>query len=134
MYNPRFPHTLSVKRIHRANGEIVYDSTGAVTFDSVPLSVVVYSGNEPQRIGDGSYLTETATSVNFGYRSNNKGSIQGQEVLVNKVMLATPMLLTALLNDDVLTITDYDRTYEASLVKKVTTNLGTNLWIEEVQN
>ena len=48
--------------------------------------------------------------------------------------LATPMFFTELLYDDIIEITDYDKSYKARLVKKTTFNWGTNIWIDEIRN
>jgi hypothetical protein len=47
--------------------------------------------------------------------------------------LATPMFVTPLDPSDRIELTDYDRTYWCELVRKVTNNLGSNIWVNEVK-
>ena len=41
---------------------------------------------------------------------------------------------TPLYFDDILEVTDYERTFRAKMVKKVTFNWGTDIWYDEIRN
>lgn len=135
MFNPRFPHSLVVKRVARDNdGEIIYDEKGDVSYNDVELELVSTLDGEPMRNSDGSFVTTTTTIMPFGYRTNSKNTSQRLDVVVSDYKLACPMFLGELLFDDVIIVTDYDRTFVGRLIKKMTYNWGTNVWIDEVRN
>lgn len=134
MYNPRFPHTLVVKRMQKdSHGEPLTDEDGMPVYGIVPLEVVVMRDGVPQRRGDGSFLTEMAESIPFGYRTSGKSTDDTAVVEVTDQMLATPMFITHLDPSDLLVLTDYDRTYRCEVVRKATFNLGSNIWVKEVK-
>ena len=135
MYNPRFPHTLVVKRVRKdSTGELVYDSDGNSIIDTVSLTCAEMLDNEPVRNANGAFVTYTATSVNFGYRTSAKNTTTSGDVIVSDFRIACPMFLTEILADDILELTDYERTYKGKVVKKTTFNLGTSIWFDEVRN
>ena len=128
MYNPRFPHTLRVLRISKnAYGEPVTDENGYPVYATVYLSRVV------ARNSDGSFKTEIVDVLPFGYRSNGKDTRDTAEVESADYALATPMFLTPLDSSDVIEITDYDRTFKCEVVRKSTSNLGSNIWVNELK-
>lgn len=134
--NPRFPHTLVVKRVKKVDGQIVYDVDGNVTYEIVPLSIVVLDNKGYMRYdSDGKPLVSgTAESIKCGYRTNTRNVAEAGDVAVYNITLHTPPFTTELLYDDVLEITDYERTYTARMVRKVTFNWGTDIWFDEVRN
>lgn len=134
--NPRFPHKLVVKRARRIDGEIIYDDEGNVTYDIVPLSPCVLDNRGYMRFGsDGKPLTSDATdSIKCGYRTSTRNVSESGDVAVYNITLHTPPFTTELLYDDLLVITDYERTYTARMVRKVTFNWGTNIWFDEIRN
>lgn len=135
MYNPRFPHTLVVKRAERnSSGEIVYDANGDATYSPVTLTIANYANDEPIRLSDGTFSTYTAESIKFGYRTSSQNTKAAGDAVMSDFKLATPMFFTELLYDDIIEITDYDKSYKARLVKKTTFNWGTNIWIDEIRN
>lgn len=135
MENPRFPHTLTIKRPTRdSGGAIVLDSDGKPTYDAVTLKIVEMMDGDPVKDADGAFVTEDATSVSFGYRTNSMNIRQAGEVVVADFKIACPMFLAELNFGDELELTDYDRTYRGKLVKKVTYNWGTNIWFDEIRN
>lgn len=135
MYNPRFPHTLVVKRAAKdANGDFIFDDKGDPTYNVVSLDIVDTLDNDPTFNADGTLSTHTATSINFGYRNSAKDMSQAGDVIVSDYRLACPMFTTELLHDDVIELKDYDCEYRARLVKKITFNWGTCLWVDKIGN
>lgn len=128
MFNPRFPHTL---RVLRSNGT---DEEGNPLFVQIPLDVVVMRGGLPVTQADGSFLTEIADTLPFGYRTQGRNTKDTTDVEVADYKLSTPMFLTPLKSTDVVEMTDYDRTYRCDVVKKATFNLGSNIWVNEIKN
>lgn len=154
MYNPRFPHKLSVKRPKvDSEGEFVLSERGDVEYVNVPLTLVQLIDNEPQRYrrsaafsrafslafdtlarrGD-FVIIKVADEIDFGYRTGNKNTRTEGDVIVSDNKIACPMFMTELFPGDVLTLTDYDRTYTGKVVKKITYNWGSNIWFDEVKN
>jgi len=135
-FNPRFPHTLVVKRVHRSlNGEIAYSASGDVTYDTVPLSICALNDGKMMRNSSGQpIISGTASSIKCGYRTDSLSTQAAGDVVTSSYCLHCPPFIAQLLYDDVLEITDYDRTYKARCVKKVTVNWGTNIWFEEIHN
>lgn len=135
-YNPRFPHTLVVKRakLDSTTGEIVLDEYGDPTYEVVNLAVVDTVDGDPIRDANGAFSTTSQSSINFGYRTNSQNTKAAGDVVMSDFKLATPMFTTELRYDDLIVVTDYDKTYNARLVKKTTFNWGTNLWIDEIRN
>ena len=135
MFNPRFPHTLVVKRVRKdSTGELVYDANGDAIIDTVSLLCVEMSDSEPVRDANGSFVTYEANSINFGYRTSAKNTTTAGDVIVSDFRIACPMFLTEILADDILELTDYERSYKGKVVKKTTFNLGTSIWFDEVRN
>lgn len=134
MYNPRFPHILSVSRTRMRDGEPVIDNNGNVVYDPVTLTCVEMFDNEPTFDANGQFITYESASINFGYRTASRNSQTMGDVTVAALMLACPMFLTEIRTDDIVTITDYVRTFKARVIKQSTTNLGTNLWVDEIKN
>ena len=125
MFNPRFPHTLRVKRSVVEGGEPVVDENGNILYDYIPLTAVEMVDEEPVRDADGAFVT---------YRTASSNTRTAGDVVVADFKIACPMFLTELRYDDILEVSDYDRTYTAKLVKKTTFNLGTNIWFNEIKN
>lgn len=135
MFNPRFPHTLTVKRTRTdSTGVPQTDVNGNFIYDVVTLTCVEMSDSEPVRDADGRFVTFEATSINFGYRTAARNSQTAGDVIVSDFCIACPIFLTEIHTDDILEITDYERTYRGKVVKKTTFNLGTNIWFDEIKN
>lgn len=135
MFNPRFPHTLRVWRPRKDdNGEPITNEEGDPSFEVVMLDKVVMLDNEPQTLSDGSFATEIVDYIDFGYRTQGKNTRDTSDVVVSDFKLSTPMFLNHLNPGDRVEITDYERTFWGEVVKKVTFNLGSNIWINEVKN
>lgn len=134
MFNPRFPHTLRVKRARVLNGIPVTDVNGNVVYDYVALTCVEMIDSEPVRNADGSFVTFSSTGVNYGYRTSSRSSQTMNDVVVSDFQIACPMFLTEIMTEDILELTDYERTYTGRVVKKTTFNLGTNIWYNEIKN
>lgn len=134
--NPRFPHTLVVKRVNKVDGEIVYDADGNVTYGTVPLSICVLDNKGYMRFdSDGKpIIGDVADSIKCGYRTNTRNVSEAGDVAVYNISLHTPPFTTELLYDDILEITDYERTYTARMVRKATFNWGTDIWFDEIRN
>lgn len=135
MFNPRFPHTLRVWRSSKnGSGEPLTDDEGNPLYEVVTLDAVTMIDNLPAVQTDGSFATESVEWMRFGYRTEGKNTKDTSDVMVSDFKLATPMFLTHLYPGDRVEIKDYDRTYWAEVVKKMTFNLGSNIWVNEVKN
>lgn len=135
MFNPRFPHTLRVWRPRKDDyGEPMTDADDDAVYDIVNLKAVVMIDDAPVLRSDGSFDTELVEYINFGYRTQGKNTKEATDVMVSDFKLATPMFLTHLEPGDRVEIWDYERTYWGEVVKKMTFNLGSNIWINEVKN
>ena len=135
MYNPRFPHSLVVKRLSvDENGDPVLDEEGVQQYETLTLTIAEYYDDEPKRTVKGEYVTYTADSIPFGYRTATQNVKQAGDVVVADFKIACPMFFDVLNFGDRLILTDYDRTYIGSVVKKQTFNLGSNIWFDEIKN
>ena len=135
MYNPRFPHTLKVLTpVLDGDGNVVFDEKGDMTYEPITLQVVVMFDDDPMIRTDGTFETEEATAIAFGYRTASENTRTTGDVVVSDYKLACPMFITPLLSGDIVELTDYDRTYRATVVKKANSNWGSNIWVNEVKN
>lgn len=135
MFNPRFPHSLRIWRFRKdAYGTPMTTEEGEPVLDVVSLDVVVMIDGRPLMDSDNGFATESAEWLDFGYRTEGRNTKDTLDVVVSDFKLATPMFLTPLEVGDRVEVKDYDRTYWAEVVKKHTTNLGSNIWINEVKN
>lgn len=135
MFNPRFPHKLRVWRSRRDEyGGAVTDDEGNEILDIVPLYKVTMIDNLPLVLSDGSFDTEPTEWIEFGYRTGGKNTKDTSDVMVSDYELSTPMFTTTLESGDRIEIKDYDRTYWSEVVKKMTFNLGSNIWVNEIKN
>ena len=135
MFNPRFPHRLRVWRSRRDEyGDPLTDEKGDELLDVVSLDKVIVVDTIPMRDLDGGFATEQTEWLAFGYRTSSKNTKDTVDVVMSDFKLATPMFLTSLGPGDRVEIEDYDRTYWAEVVRKQTTNLGSNIWINEIKN
>lgn len=133
--NPRFPHRLSVKRALTSNGEPVFDEYGNPVYQTVVLAIVALSDGYMMRDADGNpIISDYAEEIQFGYRTNSRNAQTYGDVVNYDRELHCPPFLAELTFDDIVEITDYDRTYKARLVDKRTFNWGTNLFITEIKN
>lgn len=134
MYNPRFPHSLRIQRVLKNEyGEPVTDDEGNEVIGDVVLEVAKYgSNNLPLRIGD-EFMTEMLDEIPFGYRTNTKGMKEGQ-VDMAQIHIALPLFFNAIEDGDVLILTDWDRTYRAKAVRKSNSNIGSDIYLNEVKN
>lgn len=135
MFNPRFPHMLRVWRSRKNDyGEPMTNNEGNPLYDIVRLKAVVMVDSLPVVNADGGFGTEMTEWISFGYRTQGKNTRETVDVVVSDFKLATPMFLTPLEAGDRVEIMDYERSYWGEVVKKVTYNLGSNIWINEVKN
>jgi hypothetical protein len=88
---------------------------------------------EPVVVSNGKFDTELVDCIEFGYRTGGKNTSTATDVEVADYKIATPLFVTPLESGDRLEITDYDRTYWGDVVKKITFNLGSNIWYNEVR-
>lgn len=134
MFNPRFPHTLRVWRSRKNDyGEPITDDEGNPIYDIVTLEAVVMIDGRPMALSDGSFDTYPVEWIEFGYRTQGRNTKDTLDVMVSDFNLATPMFLTPLEAGDRVEIKDYEREYWGEVVKKMTFNLGSNIWINEVK-
>ena len=135
MYNPRFPHTLVIKRALRdADGEVVFDEEGNPKYEPITFHKVVTFDGDPCFNADGTMETEEVTELEFGYRTSTKNIRERGNVVVADYKLACPMFLDELFYDDVVMLKDYDGERQVALVKKTTFNWGSTVWVNDVQN
>lgn len=135
MYNPRFPHTVVIKRVRMdENGEPALNEVGEPVYETLELTAVEMFDDQPVRNEDGSFRTYKVDSLPFGYRTATQNVKQAGDVVVADLKIATPMFITPLNYGDRLVLTDFDRTYMGRVVKKQTFNLGSNIWFDEIKN
>lgn len=133
--NPRFPHKFSVLRPRRVNGEVVFDSSGDVEYDTLQLVPCATYDGDMLRDSDGAPITLDAVDIlSCGYRTSQRNVREAGDVVVNTLVLHTPPFITPLEYGDILEITDYERTYRATVVRKVLFNYGANIWFDEIHN
>lgn len=138
MYNPRFPHKLKVWRDRKdESGVPILDDNGDPIRELVLIHKVIpideYSG-EPMLDTNGDFITENVEEISFGYRDSSKNTRESGDVQISDFKIATPMFTTPLFPGDELEIVDYDRSYRGVVVKKMTYNLGSNIWFNEIKN
>lgn len=135
MFNPRFPHTFRVWRVRKNDyGEPVTDADGDPVYDIVRVQVAVLVDGKPIMHSDGSFDTELTEWVDFGYRTQGKNTKDTLDVMVSDYRLSCAPIYTYIEPGDRLEIKDYMRTYWSEVVKMMTFNLGSNIWINEVKN
>jgi len=135
MFNPRFPHTMRVLRAEEdETGNPVLDDNGNPSYGPVVLDRVVESDGGPVSGPDGRFLTEQAETIEFGYRRASLNARDTGDVSVLTQMIALPLFTTPLRRGDIIEITDSERTYRGTVIKKQSFNLGSNVWFEEVRN
>lgn len=135
MLNPRFPHTLRVWRSRKNDfGEPMTDIDGNPVYDIVRIQVAVVIDDKPLTSPDGGFVTEQSEWIAFGYRTQGKNTKDTLDVVVSDYKLATAPLMTYIEPGDRVEIKDYMRTYWGEVIKMMTFNLGSNIWINEVQN
>jgi hypothetical protein len=135
MFNQRFPHTFRVWRVRKNYfGEPVTNDEGDPIYDIVRVQAAVVIDDKPVRLSNGSFDTELTEWVNFGYRTQGKNTRETVDVIVSDYKLACAPLMTYIEPGDRLEIKDYMRTYWGDVVKMMTFNLGSNIWINEVKN
>ena len=136
MYNPRFPHKLKVWRGSLDSlGNPVTDANGNPVLALVPLSIVQTIDGDPQQNQDGSFvIASVSTEISFGYRTETRNTQIAGDVATSDYKLACPMFVTPLKFGDVLEMTDYDRTYKCSVIKKTDANWGSNIYCNEIRN
>jgi hypothetical protein len=135
MYNPQFPHTFRlVSKGVDSHGDIITDDEGNPVEGYAPITAVVMSDRQPTFDADGNFVTEEVESMPFGYRQSSMNTMRSGDVIVSDYKLSCPLFLTELPPGTVLELTDYDRTYRVSVVKKFTANLGSLLWVDDIKN
>ena len=110
------------------------DKDGNPIYDIVRIKVAVVIDGNPLLRPNGSYETESTEWISFGYRTQGKNTKDTLDVVVSDYKLATAPLMTYIEPGDRVEIKDYMRTYWGEVVKMMTFNLGSNIWINEVQN
>lgn len=135
MYNPRFPHTVVIKRVKMdEEGEPLYSEKGEPVYETLKVTAVQMFDDEPVRDEDGVFQTYETDSLPFGYRTATQNVKQAGDVVVADFKIATPMFITPLNYGDILELSDFDRKYRGRVVKKQTFNLGSNIWFDEIKS
>lgn len=116
------------------SGEPVINDDGDPVYDIVTVLKVVVVDGKPVMLSDGRFETEEAEWIDFGYRTQGKSTRDTTDVVISDYKLATAPLMTYLEPGDRVEIKDYTRTYWGDVVKMMTFNLGSNIWINEVKN
>lgn len=133
--NPRYPHRFSVYRPVKENGKAVLDENGDPTYALLPLDKVAMANGWMVRDSDGQpVVEEQVESMPCGYRTNTRNLAEMGDVVSYNITLHCPPFLTPLFFDDIIEITDYDRTFRARVAKKVTFNWGSAVWYDEIMN
>ena len=114
-------------------GEPETNDEGDPVYDVVLLARVITEDGLPVAGTDGAFETEMVESLPFGYRNQGRDTRDSSDVEVSDYKLATPMFITPLDPSDRIELTDSDRTYWGEVVRKVTYNLGSNIWVNEVK-
>lgn len=135
MLNPRFPHTLRmIVQKTDSYGNPVTDEEGNPIESDAEIVCAVMRDNIPLKDSDGNFLTEVKTSLKFGYRTSTGNSKTSGDVIVCDSKIACPMFFTPMPTGTVLELADYSRTYRVRVVKQMTYNLGSNIWVDEIRN
>lgn len=136
MFNPRWPHTLTVfTHSLDERGAPVTDDNGDPISTKMTLKQVSYDSRwNPIRTSDGSFSTTDVTELPWGYRTSTGGIKDSGEVFAADYKISTPMMLTHLPEGTVVTLTDYDHTFSAIVKKQTTYNWGTNIWLDAPGN
>lgn len=131
MFNPRWPHTLSVyTEPLDSRGRPVTDEEGNPVRSKMTLQKVVYDSRWNPVRNSGGFVTEEVTELPWGYRTSTGGIKDSGEVFAADYKISTPMMLTHLPEGTVVTLTDYDNTFTAVVKKQTTYNWGTNIWLD----
>lgn len=134
-HNPRYPHKFSVYRPKKTNGAIVLDSNGDPTYELLSLDKVAMTDGWMVRDNTGAPVVEAqVTSMPCGYRTNTRNLAEMGDVVNYNITLHCPPFLTPLFFDDIIEITDYERTFRARVAKKATFNWGSAIWYDEIMN
>lgn len=136
MYNPRWPHTLSIfTQSLDERGLPVTDENGDPVNTAMTLQKVVYDSRwNPTRAADGGFRTEDVTELPWGYRTSTGGIRDSGEVFAADYKISTPMIVTHIPEGTLVTLTDYDKTFTAIVKKQTTYNWGTNIWLDAPGN
>lgn len=135
MFNPRFPHKLRVWRVRKDDyGEPMTNDDGDPIYDIIRIQAAILIDEKPVMNTDGTYETEAIEWVDFGYRTQGKNTRETLDVVMSDYKLSTAPLMTYIQPGDRVEIKDYLRTYWADVVKMMTFNLGSNIWVNEVKN
>lgn len=136
MFNPRWPHTLSVYvESLDSDGLPVTDDNGDPVASAMTLLKVAYDSKwNPLRGVDGAFVTEEVTELPWGYRTATGGIKDSGDVFKADYKISTPMILTHIPEGTVVTMTDYDHTFRAVVKKQTTYNWGTNIWLDAAGN
>lgn len=135
MFNPRFPHKLRVWRVRKDDyGEPMTNNDGDPIYDIIRIQAAILIDEKPVMNTDGTYETEAIEWVDFGYRTQGKNTRETLDVVMSDYKLSTAPLMTYIQPGDRVEIKDYLRTYWADVVKMMTFNLGSNIWVNEVKN
>ena len=109
------------------------DADGNPVYDIVTLKKVVMVDHLPVVLSNGSFDTELTEWIECGYRTQGKNTKDTLEVVVSDFKFATPMFLTVLEAGDRVEVIDYERTFYAEVVKKLTFNLGSDIWVNGIR-
>lgn len=136
MFNPRWPHTFTAFREKLdANGDPVVDKDGNPTLERITFDKVIYDPQwNPTHRPDGSFATEKVTKMPWGYRTSTGGIKDSGAVFKTDFKISCPMFLNSLEEGIVLTLKDYQRTFNAVVKKCTTYNWGTNIWFDDPGN
>ena len=136
MYNERWPFILTAfKESLDEDGKPITDENGDPTMVQMSFDRVIMDARGNPTFGvDGKPLTEEVTSMPWGYRTSTGGIKDSGEVFKADYKISCPMFITPLPEGTVLTLTDYDTTFDAVVKKKTTYNWGTNIWLDKPGN
>lgn len=135
MYNPRWPHTLSVfvSQLDE-RGFPVTDENGDPTLEKMTITRVRYDSKWNPVRTSGGFATEEVTELPWGYRTSTGGIKDSGDVFAADYKISCPMMITHLAEGTLVTLTDYDNTFTAIVKKQTTYNWGTNIWLDAPGN
>lgn len=136
MFNPRWPHTLTIyEESLDSKGIPVTDDDGNPVVSAKTLLQVVYDSRwNPTKTASGAFMTTEVTELPWGYRTATGGIKDSGDVFKADYKISTPMILNHIPEGTIVTMTDYDHTFRAVVKKQTTYNWGTNIWLDAAGN
>ena len=131
--NKRWPHSLTCQTpVLDESGNPAFDENGLPSYENITFAVATYNGYAVIRDTDGNPVEEELSELPFGYRTTTESTSKVNKSAYYDRKLSCPLFSTPLPFGAVLVLTDAERSYKATLVKKDSFNWGSNLYINEI--